>query len=285
MIMTPAPVTDKLLHHLVASSHAHGITELAVAAALNHDARTLLIVESGLDFIDDAWQLPTERVLPGETLTDALAKILAAIGLDIDEVTGYLGHHDEVTDTDIDAEVVCARVFCFAVTVTRPERICQSALIGHWWADPWELPDLPEPLYSAASASAATHTPARRAEHDPPLAKALRTHARGLCAAQAGTELLIDHATWLHRSDFADRFVHLDITITGNAATATIDWPAAITALDTGELPCSSSEERMLRLAASLIQGIPVDLRDALTSLDSRNLNLVSQAVLHTADR
>jgi hypothetical protein len=41
----------------------------------------------------------------------------------------------------------------------------------------------------------------------------------------------------------------------------------------------------MLRLAASLIAGTPVNLGDALVGLDSRNLNLVSQAVLHTAGR
>jgi hypothetical protein len=46
---------------------------------------------------------------------------------------------------------------------------------------------------------------------------------------------------------------------------ATIDWPAAITALDGGGLPASGGERRVLRLAASLADGIPVDLRDAFT--------------------
>jgi hypothetical protein len=64
---------------------------------------------------------------------------------------------------------------------------------------------------------------------------------------------------------------------------ADIDWPAAITALDTGDLPCSGGEQRMLRLAASVASGIPVHLRDALTGLDNRNINLVITAVLHAS--
>ena len=63
------------------------------------------------------------------------------------------------------------------------------------------------------------------------------------------------------------------------------DWPAAIAALDAGALPCSGSEGQMLRIAASLAEGIPVDLRDALTRLDSDNLDLVVQAVFHTGGR
>ena len=34
-------------------------------------------------------------MLPGQTLTDALDPVAAAIGLTIDEVTGYLGHDDD----------------------------------------------------------------------------------------------------------------------------------------------------------------------------------------------
>jgi len=33
---------------------------------------------------------------------------------------------------------------------------------------------------------------------------------------------------------------------------ASVDWPAAITALETGALPCSGGEARMLRIAANL---------------------------------
>ena len=39
----------------------------------------------------------------------------------------------------------------------------------------------------------------------------------------------------------------------------------------------------MLRLAASLAAGIPVNLRDALTGIDDRNIQLVIKAVLHAS--
>ena len=43
-------ITDQLLHQLTAGSHAEGTTRLAVAAALEHDDRTLLITAPGDDF-------------------------------------------------------------------------------------------------------------------------------------------------------------------------------------------------------------------------------------------
>ena len=92
--MTPAAVTGALLHDLVAGSHAEGITALGVETVIEHDDAVLLVAEPGPDFTDDTWQLPAGPVLPGQTLTDALHPAIAAIGLTIDEVTGYLGHHD-----------------------------------------------------------------------------------------------------------------------------------------------------------------------------------------------
>ena len=59
-------------------------------------------------------------------LTDALAKAVAVVGLNIDRVTGYLGHDDR---DDANGEII--RVFCFAVTVADPHSICRSARIGH----------------------------------------------------------------------------------------------------------------------------------------------------------
>ncbi len=116
------------------------------------------------------------------------------------------------------------------------------------------------------------------------LPAALRAQARGLLAAEAAAELLIGHRTWLRRTDFTGRFVHLghDLLSTTMAA---VDWHATITALQAGHLPCSGSEQRILRLAASLAEGIPVDLRDTLTSLDETNIDLVTVAVRHAGGR
>jgi hypothetical protein len=49
---------------------------------------------------------------------------------------------------------------------------------------------------------------------------------------------------------------------------ASIDWAAAISALDAGELPSSSGERRKLRLEASLADQAPVSLGEAITGID-----------------
>jgi hypothetical protein len=119
------------------------------------------------------------------------------------------------------------------------------------------------------------------------LATALRAHANGVYALQAAAELLISHRTWLRRTDFRDRFIHHRTSLTNGLLTTTaqIDWPAAITALDHDNLPSSSSEQQILRLAASIAHGLPIDLQDALTGLDDRNINLIITAALHTSGR
>jgi hypothetical protein len=66
----------------------------------------------------------------------------------------------------------------------------------------------------------------------------------------------------------------------GTTLMAAIGWPAAITALDEGGLPASGGERRALRLAASLADGIPVDLRDAFTGMDTANVDRAVRAML-----
>jgi len=85
------------------------------------------------------------------------------------------------------------------------------------------------------------------------------------------------------RDDFRNGFVDVGTSITDGATLmAVIDWPAAITALNDGGLPSSGGERRVLRLAASLAGGIPVDLRDAFTGMDAAN---VDRAVPRDASR
>lgn len=112
------------------------------------------------------------------------------------------------------------------------------------------------------------------------LTAALRAHAWGLYCLEAAVELLISHGSWLRREDFL-RFVHTAPGLTHRTQIASIDWPKAINALDRGQLPCSGGESRILRLAVSLAEGIPIDLRDALTGLDTHNAELTSHALNH----
>ena len=130
----------------------------------------------------------------------------------------------------------------------------------------------------------------KRADHEPVpspavparLPAALRAAASGIHPLEAGTSLLIDCGCWLHREDFTSQFITTAISISdGTTLLASIDWAAAVTALDAGKLPSSGGERRVLRLAASIAGGVPVSLSDALTSIDHQNANLLATAVLH----
>jgi hypothetical protein len=60
---------------------------------------------------------------------------------------------------------------------------------------------------------------------------------------------------------------------------AWIDWQAAAAALNAGGLPCSGGQAGILRIAASIAEGIPVDLCQALTGLDQTSIHLTAQTV------
>src|SRR6266700_578027 len=116
------------------------------------------------------------------------------------------------------------------------------------------------------------------------LGDALRECARGIHPLEAGTGLLIDCGSWLHREDFTSRFITIGTSVSdGVTLLASTDWEAAITALHGGELPSSSGERRMLLLAASIAGGIPVSLYDTLPGIDRSNASLVVGAVAHAA--
>ena len=263
------PLTADLLHRLVAGSHAEGTTRLAVALLIEDHEQILLINT------DHCWDVPGGLVLPGETLDAAVYRTAAAAGIDIDRITGYLGHHDLPADHDL------VRTFIFAATTRHPGRASRPAL---QWAAADDLPDGIDGDILAFIYLAVPTVHVDSPDHDQQLSAALRAHARGLLAVEAAVELLIGHRAWLHRDDFVDHYVDTP-GLANPTPMARVDWPAAITALETGALACSSGEGQMLRIAASLADGIPVDLRDALTGLDTDTLDLVTQAVLHTGGR
>ncbi len=112
------------------------------------------------------------------------------------------------------------------------------------------------------------------------LAAAIRAGADGLYSLEAACDLVIGTG-WLHRDDFAC-FVSTVTSITdGVTELAHIDWQAVISSRDAGLLPCGSGENRILRLAASIAAGIPVDLNEALCGLDQASISLVVRAVRH----
>ncbi|HZD68183.1 MAG TPA: hypothetical protein VFA45_04440 [Actinomycetes bacterium] len=90
--------------------------------------------------------------------------------------------------------------------------------------------------------------------------------------------MVIGHRSWLIREDFLV-YVEFCRGFHGESMAA-IDWWAAWAALEDGHLPCSSGERQVLRVAASLAEGVPIDLRDAVTSLDVVNAVSVARSVL-----
>jgi hypothetical protein len=116
------------------------------------------------------------------------------------------------------------------------------------------------------------------------LTQSLRACARSIYHAEAAVELLIGHDTFLLREDFTRHITTDEQAHRSNRVThAAIEWTAATAALDAGMLPCSGGERRILRLAASLAAGLPVDLRDAITGLDKRNFALAIRAFMHAS--
>lgn len=110
----------------------------------------------------------------------------------------------------------------------------------------------------------------------------LRNWADGFSADRAAVELLIEHGSWLTRSDFIDQCVDIvpdDELVDPDRPVSIIDWENVFQAL-TGGLPASDSEVGMLRIAASLGAGHPVNLRYALVGLDARNAAAVVDAVI-----
>jgi hypothetical protein len=111
------------------------------------------------------------------------------------------------------------------------------------------------------------------------LACQLRAAASGIPADTAATGLIISHGHFLHRQEFR-RVITAGTSISTGQPLAVISWQAALHALQDGLLPCASSEQAVLRIAASLGDpAVPVHLRAVLGNLDPRNIILVADAV------
>src|SRR5260370_11420002 len=201
--MKPAPVTESLLHDLVMSAAAEGTGHTAVAAAVTLGERILLCGHDTGDF-DREWELPGGVPLPGETLTDALSRILACgYGLDATGFGAYLGSHDIVHDGEI------IRTFVFTVTCADPTQICRHARIAHCWADPADLPeqasqDLARLADIAVLAAAAPFSSPPGPCH---VTAALRATSRGIYCDTAPPDPLLPPHTSLRRKDFTTQFM------------------------------------------------------------------------------
>ena len=109
----------------------------------------------------------------------------------------------------------------------------------------------------------------------------MRAQATGVYSTEAAVELLIDNERWLHHDHFIDQFIEIDVGMISGTPVAFVDWHGVLSALDAGEIACSDTEAQMLRIAASLAEGTPVDLREALRGLDEMNIDIVARSVMH----
>lgn len=123
----------------------------------------------------------------------------------------------------------------------------------------------------------------RRAADLPPalLRAALTRGVAGVYSAEAGVRLVLSPGDWATR--LADHgLIDLDDRPTPDGERlAWIRWVDAIAALDDGRLYASGTAARLLRVAASIAAGEPVDLSDAVSGLDRQNLALLLAALSH----
>jgi hypothetical protein len=106
----------------------------------------------------------------------------------------------------------------------------------------------------------------------------LAASAAGYYPTEAAARLLCGHRRWLERHDF--RTACVDHDHDGTDPVAWVDWQAVPAFAD--RAPASSSETRILRLAAELA-GVPTGhpLGDLLSGLDDYNSALVIDAIAH----
>jgi hypothetical protein len=116
------------------------------------------------------------------------------------------------------------------------------------------------------------------------LADAIRAWAKGWLPTEAAAELLISHRTWLLREDFLQVAVEVRWEPFHGREVAAIDFASAADAVQ-GVLPCSDGERQVLLVAASIAEGIPVDLREAALCMDAVNAARAAQAVCYAAGR
>ena len=116
------------------------------------------------------------------------------------------------------------------------------------------------------------------------LAEAIRAWAKGWLPTEAAAELLIGHRAWLEREDFLQVAVEVRCEPFLGRQVAMVDFAVAADAVQ-GMLPCSDGERQVLLVAASIAEGIPVDLREAALCMDAANAAQAARAVCHAAGR
>jgi hypothetical protein len=116
------------------------------------------------------------------------------------------------------------------------------------------------------------------------LESALLRAAVGDYAAEAAVLLLADSGHWLPRLQAAGLVsIALDGDAVDGGPWAAVLWGDLDGALRAGRISGTGGERRLLRAAASLAEGQPVDLADLTAGLDREELTLLLAALAHAA--
>jgi hypothetical protein len=113
---------------------------------------------------------------------------------------------------------------------------------------------------------------------------ALLRAAVGDYAAEAAVLLLVNSGHWLPQLQAAGLVaIALDDDALGGGPWAAVQWGDLDGALRAGRIAGSGAQLRLLRAAAGIAEGHPVDLGDLAGGLDRRSLVLVLAALAHAA--
>jgi hypothetical protein len=113
---------------------------------------------------------------------------------------------------------------------------------------------------------------------------ALLRAAVGDYALEAAVLLLVNSGHWLPTLQAADLImIALDGDALDGGPWAAVQWADLDSALRGGVIAGAGGQLRMLRAAASLADGQPVDLADLTAGVDRQELTLVLAAIAHAA--
>jgi hypothetical protein len=116
------------------------------------------------------------------------------------------------------------------------------------------------------------------------LESALLRAAVGDYAAEAAVLLLVNSGYWLPRLQAAGLvMIALDGDAVDGGPWAAVQWADLDGALRSGTVTGSGGQLRLLRAAASLADGQPIDLADLTGGLDRQELALLLAALSHAA--
>ena len=123
---------DEFLQELADTAEREGITGLAVGVVISFTGQVLLLRRRDDDPLRDGWEVPSGAVEPGETLAEAVARVVRKdTGLEIDRVRCYLGSLDY--DPGSGQRV---RQYNFVAQITPTGQITLTRHQAHAWARP-----------------------------------------------------------------------------------------------------------------------------------------------------